>query len=156
MQRLADELGRALEDDTYGGAYFGEGRNPLDRMGLSGYERYDRQTSNADVAAYLVWRFFDVRRTLDVGCAMGYVVEALRELGMDAEGTDVSQWAVDHAAPGARGHVFWGNLLHRLPVPDDRYELVTALETLEHLPPEVVPMALRELRRVTRAYLVAT
>jgi SAM-dependent methyltransferase len=156
MRRVVDELQQALEDDTYGGSYFGEGRNPLDRMGLSGYERYDRQTSNADVAAYLVWRFFDVQRTLDVGCAMGYVVEALRELGIDAEGTDVSQWAVDHAAAGARGHLFWGNLLHRLPVPDGRYDLVTALETLEHLPPDVIPAALRELRRVTRSYVVAT
>jgi SAM-dependent methyltransferase len=156
MQRVARELERALADDVYGGAYFGEDRNPLDRMGLSGYERYDRGTSNADVAAYLVWRFFDVRSTLDIGCALGYVVEALRELGLDAQGTDVSQWAVDHAAPGARGHLFWGNLLHRLPVADGRYELVTALETLEHLPSEVIPKALLELRRVTGRYLVAT
>lgn len=156
MQRLALELEQALADDVYGGAYFGKDRNPLDRMGLSGYERYDRQTSNADVAAYTVWRFFDIRSALDVGCAMGYVVEALRELGLDAEGTDISQWATDHAAPGAQGHLFWGNLLHRLPVPDGRYEVVTALETLEHLPPEDVPEALRELRRVTGAYLVAT
>ena len=156
MQRVAFELEQALADDVYGGAYFGEDRNPFDRMGLSGYERYDRQTSNAEVAAYVVWRFFDVRNTLDVGCALGYVVEALRELGLDAEGTDVSQWAVDHAAPGARGHVFWGNLLRRLPVLDGRYDLVTALETLEHLPPDDVPAALRELRRVSRGYLVAT
>lgn len=156
MQRVVHELEAALADDTYGGTYFGEGRNPLDRMGLSGYERYDRQTSNADVAAYLVWRFFDVQRTLDVGCALGYVVEALRELGIDAEGTDISQWAVDRAAPGARGHVFWGNLLHRLPVADGQYDLVTALETLEHLPPDIVPAALAELRRVTSGYLVAT
>ncbi len=156
LQRVVHELEKALADDVYDGSYFGEGRDPLDRMGLSGYERYDRQTSNADVAAYLVWRFFDVQRTLDVGCAMGYVVEALRELGIEAEGTDVSQWAVDHAAPGARGHLFWGNLLHRLPVPDGRYDLVTALETLEHLPPDDVPAALRELRRVTRGYLFAT
>jgi SAM-dependent methyltransferase len=156
MQRVARELERALADDVYDGSYFGAGRDPFDRMGLSGYERYDRATSNADVAAYLVWRFFPVRRTLDVGCAVGYVVEALRDLGLDADGTDVSQWAVDHAASGAVGHVFWGNLLHRLPVKDGGYELVSALETLEHLPPEDVPAALRELRRVTKGYVIAT
>ena len=103
-------------DGVYGSTYFGAGRDPLDRMGLSGYERYDRDTSNADVAAYLLWRHFDVRRSLDVGCAMGFVVEALRELGIDAEGVDVSQYAVEHAALGARGHVRQGNLLRRLPV----------------------------------------
>lgn len=156
MQRVVHELQEALADDVYDGSYFGAGRDPFDRMGLSGYERYDRATSNADVAAYLVWRFFDVRRTLDVGCAIGYVVEALRELGIDADGTDVSQYAVDHATAGAAGHVFWGDLLHKLPVKDGGYELVTALETLEHVPPDAVPTALRELRRITSHYLVAT
>src|SRR5204862_7425117 len=103
------ELARALDDPTYGGAYFGAGRDPLDRMGLSGYERYDRDTSNANVAAYLVWRWFDAGRTLDVGCATGFVVEALRELGVDAAGVDVSQYAVEQAAQGARGHIGYGD-----------------------------------------------
>ena len=47
--RISAELQHALPDDTYGGAYFGEGRSPLGRMGLSGYNRYDRYMSNADV-----------------------------------------------------------------------------------------------------------
>src|SRR5438067_3110560 len=113
MEVVARELHFALSDDVYDASYFGAGRDPLDRMGLSGYERYDRDTSNADVAAYLVWRAFAVRRTLDVGCATGFVVEALRELGMDAEGVDVSQYAVDHAALGAQGHVQYGDVLTR-------------------------------------------
>jgi SAM-dependent methyltransferase len=156
MEVTAVELRRALDDDVYGGSYFGAGRDPYARMGLSGYERYDRDTSNANVAGYLLWRYFDAHRSLDVGCATGFVVEALRELGVDAEGTDVSQYAVDHAALGARGHVRYGNLLARLPFPDRRFELVTALETLEHLPPDDIPGALAELRRVTRSWLVCT
>lgn len=156
MALAARELARALDDDVYGAHYFGAGRDPLDRMGLSGYERYDRDTSNANVAAYLVWRWFDVRRTLDVGCATGFVVEALRELGIDASGVDVSQFAVEQAAKGARGHIGYGDLTRRLPAADGRYDLVTVLETLEHLPPEVVPHALAELRRVTSGYVVAT
>ena len=156
MSLAARELARALDDDVYGAHYFGAGRDPLDRMGLSGYERYDRDTSNANAAAYLVWRWFDVRRTLDVGCATGFVVEALRELGVDASGVDVSQFAVEQAAAGARGHLGYGDLTRRLPFADGRFDLVTVLETLEHLPPEVVPHALRELRRVARSYVLAT
>lgn len=156
MAVAARELARALDDDVYGAGYYGAGRDPLDRMGLSGYERYDRDTSNADVAAYLVWRWFDPRRTLDVGCATGFVVEALRELGIDAAGVDVSQYAVEQSALGARGHIGYGDLSRRLPFPDGRFDLVTVLETLEHLPPEAVPHALAELRRVTRGYVVAT
>jgi len=156
MTLAARELARALDDDVYGGHYFGSGRDPLDRMGLSGYERYDRDTSNANVAAYLVWRWFAAGRTLDVGCAAGFVVEALRELGIDAKGVDVSQFAVERAAQGARGHVSHGDLSRRLPFRSGRFEVVTALETLEHLPPDVVPHAVAELHRVTSGYVIAT
>ena len=156
MAIAARELARALDDDVYGAQYFGSGRDPLDRMGLSGYERYDRDTSNANVAAYLVWRWFDVALTLDVGCATGFVVEALRELDVDAAGVDVSQYAVEHPAQGARGHIGYGDLSRRLPFTDGHFDLVTVLETLEHLPPGVVPSALAELRRITRGYVIAT
>ena len=163
LRRLLAGAGRELtlaaertDDDVYGARYYGDGRDPGDRGGLSGYERYDRDTSNADVAAYLLWRHFDVGTTLDVGCATGFVVEALRELAIDARGVDVSRWAVEHAALGARGHIGYGDLLERLPFPDGEFDLVSAFETLEHLPPEAVPRALVELRRVTRGYVVAT
>lgn len=156
MAVAAKELARALDDEVYSSSYFGAGRDPLDRMGLSGYERYDRDTSNANAAAFMVWKNFDVRTTLDVGCATGFVVEGLRELGIDAAGTDVSQYAIEHAALGAQGHLVWGDLTDRLPFKTGQFDLVTALETLEHLPPDVVPVALRELRRVARSYLVCT
>jgi SAM-dependent methyltransferase len=159
LGRLRRAVGRArragpatMYDD---GAYFGEGRDFLDRAGLSGYERYDRDSSNADAAAYLLWRHFDVGQALDVGCALGFVVEALRELGVDARGFDVSQWAVDHAAQGARGHIARGDLLEGLPV-SRPVPLVSCFETLEHLPPDAVPAAVAELRRVTGRWLVAT
>jgi SAM-dependent methyltransferase len=140
----------------YDAAYFGAGRDPLDRMGLSGYERYARETSNADVLAYLVWRFFDARTALDVGCATGFVVEALRELGLDAEGCDVSRWAVTHPSPGAAGHLRHASLLHTLPYRPGSFDVVTAFETLEHLPPDRVGTAIGQLARATRGWVVCT
>ena len=150
------ELQRALDNDVYGGAYFGQGRNPTDRAYLSGYERYDRDTSNANVAAYLAWRYLPAATSLDVGCATGFVVEALRELGVDAKGVDISQYAVDHAALGAAGHIRQADLRHGLGFPDSAFELVTALETLEHLPPDEVPKAIREIARVATKWVLCT
>jgi len=150
------ELRRALGDDLYDGAYFGLGRDPTSRAWRSGYERYDRRTSNADVAAYLLWRYLPATTVLDVGCATGFVVEALREIGVDAEGVDVSRYAIDHAAPGARGHIRWGDIGRRLPFEDAAFDLVTALETLEHLAPPAVPPAIDELARVARCFVVCT
>lgn len=143
--------------DTYDGSYFGEGRDASgDRAGMSGYARYDRIASNADIAGWLLWRNFRVERSLDVGCATGYLVEVLRERGIDGEGCDVSPFAIDHAAPGAKGHVRVGNPVTGLPWSDGTFDLVTALEILEHLPPDRVPVALAELRRVCRGYCYAT
>lgn len=143
--------------DTYGGSYFGEGRDRSgDRKGRSGYARYDRIASNADIAGWLLWRNFRVDRSLDVGCATGFLVEVLRERGIDAEGCDVSPFAVAHATPGARGHLRVGNLFAGLPWSDGTFPLVTALEVLEHLPPDRVPTAIAELRRVCGGYVYAT
>lgn len=151
------EARRAGTGGLYQGSYFGEGRDPSgDRRGRSGYATYDRVSSNADIAAYVLWRNFRARRTLDVGCAVGYLVEALRELGVDARGCDVSPFAVTHAAPGALGYVRLGDLASGLPHGDGEFELVTCLEVLEHLRPDAVPGALAELRRVCGGLVYAT
>lgn len=143
--------------DVYGGSYFGEGRDPSgDREGRSGYARYDRIASNADIAGWLLWRNFRVANALDIGCATGFLVEVLRERGIDAQGCDLSAYAVEHATPGAAGHLRVANLFAGLPWQDGAFELVTALEILEHLPPDQVGLALAEIRRVCSGYLYAT
>ena len=150
----ARELERALHDEVYTDGYYGDsGPAPVLDIGTA---QYTRTATHADEGAYLVWRFLPVRRTLDIGCAFGFFVEAERELGIDARGVDVSQYALDRSALGARGHVRYGNLLHRLPFGRGAFEAVSLFETLEHLPPEVVPRALREVRRVTTGYVIAT
>ena len=151
----ARELGRALHDDVYTEGYYGEAGGSVVALDV-GTAEYTRTATHADEGAYLVWRFLPVRRTLDIGCAFGFFVEAERELGLDARGVDVSQYALDRAAFGARGHVRYGNLLHRLPFGRGAFEAVSLFETLEHLPPEVVPRALREVRRMTTKYVIAT
>jgi len=151
----ARELERALHDDLYTEGYYGDAGGPVAALEI-GTAEYTRTATHADEGAYLVWRFLPVQRTLDVGCAFGFFVEAQRELGLDATGVDVSQYALDHAALGARGHVRYGNLLHRLPFGRGAFEGVSLFETLEHLPPEMVPRALREVRRVTTKYVIAT
>jgi SAM-dependent methyltransferase len=159
LQRLSFELSLLAADDeegVYGASYYGAGRNPCSREGASGYEQYDRTSSHSNEAAYLLWKYFDARRALDVGCAFGFTVEALRELGLDAKGCDFSAFAVNHAPLWVRNHVFFGDLSQTLPFGERSFDVVSAFETLEHLPPDLVPRAASELFRVTRGFLIAT
>lgn len=160
MSRLAETLTAVLEesaaDDMYGGFYFGQDRPDQDRGGLSGYATYDRKSSNAEKAAYIVWNVFPGARSLDVGCALGFLVEALGEVGFDAYGIDHSDWAVRHAPKAVRRRLRRASLPQALPFGEGEFGLVTVLETLEHLTPESIPEVLRELRRICSGYLYAT
>jgi SAM-dependent methyltransferase len=161
IERVACEALGALSstpvpEDLYDASYFGTGRDPTSRQGLSGYERYDRKSSLGERLAYCLWRELDAKTALDVGCATGFLVEALVELGLDAYGVDVSRYAIDHAVDSVRGRVRRGDLLAGLDLGAGPFDLVTVVETLEHLPPDSIGKALAELRRLTRCHLVAT
>lgn len=126
---------------------------------MSGYGTDRRSSSNADVAAYLLWCFLPFRQSLDVGCAKGFLVEALRELGYDASGADISEFAICQAAPELRPHLQeldLGSRRSRRRFRRRRFDLVTALEVLAHLEPAQVPSALRFLRSISSGWLVAT
>jgi SAM-dependent methyltransferase len=160
--RLGRELVQSEERNAakrvYEGSYFGDGRDPSgDRQGASGYARYDRVSSNADIAGFVLWRTFGgARNMLDIGCATGYVVEVLRELGLDAQGCDVSRFAVESATPGAKGHVRLADVMTGLPWPERTFDVVSVLETLEHLPPDQVTQAIAEVARVCGGFVYAT
>ena len=54
-----------------------------------------------DLARFLANSFPSAHSFLDAGCAKGFLVKALRELGKDAHGFDSSPWAIQHAEPEA-------------------------------------------------------
>jgi hypothetical protein len=70
------------------------------------------------------------RTVLDCGCAMGFLVEALRARGVEAFGFDISRYAIEQVAEDARPYCWAGSLLDPLP---GRYDLVVCIEVLEHL-----------------------
>lgn len=161
LEVAASEVTAALTDTVdearYGSAYFGRTRPKNTPAGLvTGYARYDRSSSNMNLAAYLAWRELAPRRVLDIGSAYGYLVEALRDLGIDAIGVEYSEHAARHASPGAAGHLLQGDVIAGLPFRDAHFDVLTIFETLEHLPPEVIPAVLTELRRVCSGFVIAT
>jgi SAM-dependent methyltransferase len=83
---------------------------------------------------------------LDVGCGTGANLKTLSEFG-DAEGVDVSQDAIDFCRERGLTNVKLG-AAEELPYESGTFDLVTALDVVEHLDDDVG--GLREMHRVLR------
>src|SRR5262249_33632275 len=73
------------------------------------------------------------RRVLDVGCAKGFLVEALRDRGVEAFGIDISAYAIGEVRPDIRPY---GRVASAVEPFDDKYDLVTCIEVVEHMTDE--------------------
>ena len=83
---------------------------------------------------------------LDVGCGTGANLKMLAAYGQ-AEGVDISPQAVDFCRERGLDSVRLGAIEH-LPYESNSFDLVTALDVVEHLDDDVA--GLREMRRVLR------
>ena len=84
------------------------------------------------------------KTVLDVGCAIGMLVEALRSQGIDADGIDVSEWAIAQVPEPLRPYCRVGSITEELA---DHYDLITCIEVLEHLPRSMAAAAVSNLCR---------
>ena len=76
---------------------------------------------------------------LDAGCAMGMLVESLRDRGVDAYGIDISEYAIGQIPPALRPYCSVGSIS----TPFERdYDLIVCIEVLEHMPPDEAEAAL--------------
>lgn len=85
-------------------------------------------------------------RILDVGCGTGANLMMLSEFG-DAEGVDISEDALSFCRERGLQNVRHG-AAEKLPYEDETFDLVTALDVVEHLDDDVA--GLSEMRRVLR------
>ncbi len=85
-------------------------------------------------------------RILDVGCGTGANLELLSKYG-EAEGVDVSPAALAFCRARGLENVRQGEA-EKLPYDDGSFDLVTALDVVEHLDDDVA--GLREMRRVLK------
>jgi GT2 family glycosyltransferase len=81
---------------------------------------------------------------LDVGCGIGFLVEALRQRGVDARGIDISAWAIDQVPDDLRPYCTMGSITEEL---EGHHDLITCVEVLEHLPPFLADDAVANLCR---------
>jgi SAM-dependent methyltransferase len=68
---------------------------------------------------------------LDAGCALGFLVETLREREVSAFGLDISEFAIANVHPSIKPFCWVGSLADPLP---QRFDLIVTIEVLEHIP----------------------
>jgi SAM-dependent methyltransferase len=90
----------------------------------------------------------DIRpvRVLDAGCAIGLLVETLRDRGVEAEGIDLSDYAIEHAHASIKPYVRVGSIVEELP---GRYDLIISIEVVEHMPADQAEAAVANFCRHT-------
>jgi glycosyltransferase involved in cell wall biosynthesis/SAM-dependent methyltransferase len=108
----------------------------------------------AETALFLMEVFPDANSILDIGCAKGFLVRALRERGKSCWGFDFSSWATSHAEEAAIPYIVRASV-------DDfvftrGYDLLVAFEVFEHLTEQQVDAFLRRAREHAQLALLAT
>ncbi len=114
----------APPDAEYGPAYYSShcGTVPYGRTGFW-------LDLFAAVAAEVV-RALRPRRVFDAGCAMGLLVEALWDRGVEAHGRDVSRFAVSEVRADVRPFCAVGSIAEPI---EGEWDLVCCIEVLEHM-----------------------
>lgn len=90
------------------------------------------------------WKF------LDVGCGMGGLVLALRKMGYQAFGTEISDFCLQNSP--AKKWVVKTNILN-LPFEKESFEVVSCIDVFPYLTKKEIKKAMGELARVTKIFL---
>lgn len=124
-------------NETFGEDYFLRGK----QEGISNFEHYRWLPDTTIPWAHTLRRLMELKdgaRVLDVGCALGMYVKALRFIGLDAYGYDISSWAVSNCPSDVKPYV--SNHLNGA-----TFDFVFAKDCCEHIPPEQLEGMLKYL-----------
>lgn len=123
-----------------------------EELGLSGYQDYSwRPDETLPMASYMK-RFMGIKdgnSLLDVGAARGYLVKAMRMMGVEAYGHDISQWAVENCDPSMVDY-----MSTELKADPMSYDFVVSKDCMEHIPEEELGPLLKKLFEATRKALL--
>ena len=88
-------------------------------------------------------------KVLDIGCAKGFLVKDLVDIGIDAYGLDISEYAIKNCHPDVIGRLHLGNQI-KLPFNDNTFDCVLSINTLHNLTRKECLKALFEINRVNK------
>lgn len=89
------------------------------------------------------------KKTLELGCAYGFVVEDLRSFGVDAYGIDVSQYAYDQASSAVKPYIRVADIRSSLSTYKNKeFDLVYGIDILDCFTDSDIISILTECKRI--------
>lgn len=122
------------------------------RHRVSAYENYRWMPERTIREASSIINNIKFDTVLDYGCAKGFMVYALRLLGKEAYGADVSEYAVQNCHPKVKDYL---RVIEGAEQLSGGWDLIIAKDVLEHIPKDIIPSVLSELRRRCKTLFVA-
>jgi 2-polyprenyl-3-methyl-5-hydroxy-6-metoxy-1,4-benzoquinol methylase len=103
---------------------------------VCGYEDYIRDKDDI-VKTFqkrfkTIEKFSPVGKILDVGCAMGFLLEIAKDKGWETYGVEVSEYAAKYAQKELGSNVFLGDI-NQADFKEEFFDVVIAWDTLEHV-----------------------
>lgn len=132
--------------ETFEKEFFDAGK---EESGVYRSYHFEDRYQSFKILATWIKNHFAPRRVLDVGCAKGILVTALRDIEIEALGVDISEYAISNAPENIRADLQKVDLNREpLPFENEYFDFVTFWGTIEYLNNH--SLIIREINRVLR------
>lgn len=139
FEREADTKQMPAEDLAYDESYYSG--QAEESQYLQGYGDFEPWTSFFKHVAKNLKRLYKPKSAVDAGAALGILVKYMNEVGIPTKGFDSSPYAVNNAVTPIQH----GDLADQWPQEVERFQLVTCIEVLEHIPADKAEVAVANL-----------
>jgi len=140
--------------NLYDKSYFENGVE----SGVSCYVNYRWLPDQTFTMCQSMIKFADIKKSdliLDYGCAKGFTVRALTEMGYDCYGVDISDYAVNESDERIRHRLTVLNEdNHNSWLKDKRFDIILCKDVLEHVSYEKIAQTLQNFRNITTRLFV--
>ena len=122
-----------------------------------GYGGYKKDAYHWESIANELIEKFNLKNNMsiiDIGCAKGYLVEAFTNLNFGKTyGIDTSAYAIESSSNNIKEKLIESSLL-KIPFPSNFFDMSICIDVLQELPINLIPAAIREIKRVSKKALV--
>lgn len=130
-----ENLGQYYNEEYYSKAYDKQNPNMEYQYGKGWEEIFEK-------IALRIGNEINPKKTLDVGCALGFLVEQLKKRDVQAYGIDISEYIISQIKDELKPYCKVKSILEPI---EEKYDLITCIEVFEHLEHKDIPKAIKNL-----------